>query len=135
MADKIHIKILTHEKTVYENDIDEFYIKAKDGQLGILKNHIPVVCSLDIGVLKTINNGEEECISVIGGILQFSNNRATILTDTAERECDIDVTRARHAKERAQARLKTQNEEIDIVRAQLSLARAIARISAKNKRL
>lgn len=131
--DKINLKIITHEKIVYEKDVDEIYVKARDGQLGILKNHIPLICALDIGVTKAVRGAEFDCISTIGGILQFSDNRATILTDTAELDCDIDVARAKQARDRAEARLKAKNEEIDIVRAQLALARAIARISASKK--
>ena len=70
----------------------------------------------------------------MGGILQFAHNKATILTDIAELECDIDVVRAKHAYERAQARMKARDEALDIVRAQMALAKAIARISAKEKR-
>ena len=44
MSDKIHLKVITHENIVYEDDIDELYVQATDGRLGILKNHIPVIC-------------------------------------------------------------------------------------------
>ena len=133
--DKIHLKVLTHEKVVFDNDIDELYVKSKDGQLGILKNHVPVICALDIGVTKVIENNKAQCIATIGGILQYSNNQAVILTDNAELDCDIDIVRANQAKERALARLKAKDDNIDITRAQISLARAIARISARDKHI
>ena len=66
----------------------------------------------------------------MGGILQFENNKATILTDNAELDCDIDIARAIQAKERAMARLKAKDDNLDLVRAQLALSKAIARISA-----
>ena len=132
---KIHLKVITHEKIVYENDIDELYTTAKDGRLGILANHIPVICALGIGVTKAVVGTDSQCIATMGGILQFSDNQATILSDCAELDCDIDITRARQAKERAEARLKAHDEEVDIVRAQLALARAIARIEARDKRI
>ena len=131
--DKIHLKVITHEKIVYDKFIDELIVKSKDGQLGILKNHIPVIAALDIGVTKAVIGAEFDCIATIGGILQFSNNTATILTDSAELDCDIDIARAKLAKERAEARLKAKDESVDITRAQLALARAIARISASKK--
>ncbi len=101
----IHLKIIAHEKIVYEEDINEVYVQATDGRLGILHNHIPVVCALDIGVTKVVINKQPRCIATMGGILQFSNNNAIILTDNAELDCDIDVARANQARERAQARL------------------------------
>jgi len=134
MSDKIHLKVITHERIIYEDDIDELYIQAKDGRMGILKNHIPVICTLDIGVTKVIKEKSEQCIATIGGILQFAHNCATILTDNAELDCDIDVARATQAKERAEARIKAQKDNIDITRAQIALARAIARINATDKK-
>lgn len=130
MSDKIHLKIITHEKIVFEQEVDEIYVQATDGRLGILKDHLPVICALDIGVTKIIFDNEERQIATMGGILQFENNKATILTDNAELDCDIDVARAIQAKERALARLKAKDDNLDLIRAQLALSKAIARISA-----
>ncbi len=134
MNDKIHLKVITHEKIVYEDDIDELYIQTTDGRIGILKNHIPVISTLGIGVTKVVKDKESQCIATMGGILQFAHNRATILTDIAELECDIDLVRAQHAKQRAQARLKAHDETIDMARVQLALAKAVTRISTKEKK-
>ncbi|MBQ8848078.1 MAG: ATP synthase F1 subunit epsilon [Candidatus Gastranaerophilales bacterium] len=133
MNDKIHLKVITHEKIVYEDYIDELYVQAIDGSLGILKNHLPIICALKVGVAKVVKEKMPQCIAIMGGILQFANNSATILTDVAELECDIDVARARQAKIRAEARLRARDENIDMARVQVALAKAIARISAKDK--
>ena len=134
MSDKIHLKVITHEKIVFEDDIDELYVQATDGRMGILKNHIPVIATLGIGITKVVKNNEDQCIATMGRILQFAHNKATILTDIAELECDIDLARARHAKERAEARIKAHDEAINITRAQIALSKAVARISIKEKR-
>ena len=134
MSDKIHLKVITHEKIVFEGDIDELYVQALDGRLGILKNHVPVIVTLGVGVTKIVQDGASQCIATIGGILQFAHNKATILTDIAELECDIDVARAKLAKERAEARLKAQEENLDVARAQIALSKAIARINAIDKK-
>ena len=134
MSDKIHLKVITHEKIVYENDIDELYVQTPEGKMGILKNHIPVISTLGIGVTKAVIGKDSDCIATMGGILQFANNKATILTDIAELECDIDVARAKHAKERAEARMKAHDETLDMARAKMALAKAITRISTKEKR-
>ena len=130
----IHLKVITHEKIIYENDIDELYVKSKDGELGILQDHQPLICALDIGVTKAVKNNVPQCIATIGGILQFSDNQATILTDNAELDCDIDVARARQAKERAEQRLKAKDDNVDMVRAQIALSKAIARIKASDNK-
>ena len=130
----MHLKIITHEKLVFDEDVDEIYTRAMDGEFGILKNHVPIIATLGIGVTKVVVDKTCECIATMGGILQFANNQATILTDIAELECDSDVARAKHAKERAEARMKAHDETLDITRAQMALAKAIARISTKEKR-
>ncbi len=134
MNDKIHLKVITHEKIVYEKDIDELYVQAKDGKIGFLKNHTPMICALGIGVTKAVSDNKPQCIATMGGILQFSNNNATILTDVAELDCDIDIARANHAKERAEARLRAKEDNLDVLRAQIALSKAIARISAKDNK-
>lgn len=134
MSDKIHLKVITHERIIFEDDIDELYVQAIDGRMGILKNHIPVISTLAVGVAKIVKDKEAQCLTIMGGILQFAHNKATILTDVAELECDIDLVRAKSALERAEARIKAQEETLDITRAQIALTKAIARISAKEKR-
>ena len=128
MSNGIHIKVITHQEIVYENDIDELYVKTPEGYMGILKNHIPIVCALNIGVAKVVKDKKPTCIAIMGGILQFSENKATILTD-------IDVARAKQARERAEARIKAKGDNIDMARAQIALAKAIARISATDKHI
>ena len=128
---QIHLKVISHENIVYESDINELYVQALDGRIGILPNHVPVVCGLDIGVAKTINAQEVKNIVVMGGILQFANNNAIILTDNAELDSDIDIVRAKNARERAEARLKAKDDNVDSVRAQIALSKAIARINAR----
>jgi F-type H+-transporting ATPase subunit epsilon len=134
MSDKIHLKVITHQKIVFEDDIDELYVQATDGRLGILKNHIPILATLNVGVARVVKGKESQCLAVMGGILKFANNEAIILTDVAELECDIDVARAKHAKERALARMQAKDENLDMVRVQVALSKAIARINAVDKK-
>lgn len=134
MGDKIHLKVITHQTIVYEDDIDELYVQASDGRMGILKNHIPVLATLNVGVAKIIKDKISQCITIMGGILKFANNEAIILTDVAELDCDIDIARAKHAKERALARIQAKDENMDMVRVQVALSKAIARINAVDKK-
>ena len=128
------LKIITHEKIVFEGEVDELVIQAKTGQMGILKDHIPVTTVLDIGVTKVRIGGSEHFFATMGGIFQFKDNVATILTDVCEDGCDIDVTRANDAKSRAEARLADNAAKIDTQRAQAALARSLARLKAALKK-
>lgn len=127
---KIHLKIITHEKIVYENDVDAVYSPGINGEFGVLYNHIPFMTTLKIGITKVIANGQQECVSTLGGIFQMRDNKITILADEAEKGCDIDVPRARLAKERAEARLGSAKDKKERARAERAIARAMARLKA-----
>lgn len=124
------LKIITHEKIVFNGDVDELVITTTSGQIGILKDHIPITTSLAVGVTKAKQGDDYKYFATMGGVFQFKDNNAVILTDICEESCDIDVARAKEAKNRAEARLAEANAEIDAQRAQAALARALARLQA-----
>lgn len=134
MTKKINLKIITHEKEVYNDRVDAIYSKSVEGEFGILPDHQPFMAALDIGVTRAEIDGKQEAFTTMGGIFQFKNNEALILTDLAEKGSDIDVTRAKSAKERAEARLGSHEVEIDNARAQMALAKAMARLKAAGQK-
>lgn len=124
------LKIITHERIVFEGEVDELVVQTKTGQMGILKDHVPLTTVLDVGVTKARQDIKYRYFATMGGVLQFKDNVATILTDVCEDGCDIDVTRANDAKSRAEARLADNDAKIDSQRAQAALARSLARLKA-----
>ena len=126
----MQLKIITHERIVYEGEVDEIVIQAQTGQIGILKDHIPMTTVLEIGVTKVRQGDKERFFATMGGVFQFKDDVATILTDVCEAGSDIDVTRANDAKSRAEARLADGTAKIDSQRAQAALARSLARLKA-----
>ena len=126
----MNLKIITHEKIVFQGEVDELVISTTSGQIGILKDHIPITTSLEIGITKAKIGDSFKHFATMGGVFQFKDNNAVILTDVCEESCDIDVARANAAKERAEARLAEQKADIDAQRAQAALARALARLQA-----
>jgi len=126
----MHLKIITHEKVVFDEPVDEIYIKGTDGEQGILPGHIPVVVALDIGVTKIVQGNNTKSFTTMGGVFQFRNNEAVILTNTAERGDEIDVTRAKEALKRAQARLAESEAIHDAKKTEAAIARALARLKA-----
>lgn len=129
----MNLKIITHEKIVFDSEIDELVIHTTSGQIGILKDHIPITTSLEVGVTKAKIGDKYRYFATMGGVFQFRDNQATILTDVCEDGNDIDVARANAAKERAEARLKEADANIDSQRAQAALARSLARLQAALK--
>ncbi len=131
----MHLKIITHEKAVFDEDVDEIYSKGVDGEFGILKGHIPFMTVLDIGVTKVVQGKDTKYFSTMGGVFQFKDDEGLILTQCAECSDDIDEVRARKAMERAKARLAELGAKIDAKRAEAALARAMARLKAKMNNL
>ncbi|GAB4266455.1 F0F1 ATP synthase subunit epsilon [Thermincola ferriacetica] len=131
MSDKqVKVEIVTPERIVFSEEVEFVVVPGEEGYLGILANHAPIVAALKIGVMKVIQNQKEIKLAISGGFMEVSKNKLVVLADTAERGDEIDVARARAAKERAEQRLASRTHDIDLVRAELALRRAIARIKA-----
>ena len=130
---KLHLKITTHEKIIFDSDVDEIYLKGTKGEFGILPGHIPFMSALDIGIAKVITKGQTERFTIMGGIFQLQGNEALILTQVAENAEEIDVERAKEAEKRARERLEEGPEGANVQRAEVALARAIARLKASQK--
>lgn len=126
----MHLKIITHEKVVFDENVDEIYTRGVDGEFGILKNHVPVMAALDIGVTHIRQGENSKYFTTMGGVLQFKDDECIILTTTAECGDDIDVARAKEALRRAKERLEDNNAAIDAKRAEAAVARAMARLKA-----
>lgn len=126
----MHLKIITHENIIFDEDVNEIYTKGTDGEFGILKDHEPIMAALDIGITKVIQNSGTKLFTTMGGILQYKDNEAIILTDAGEAGDSIDVARAKEAKSRAEMRLSEANAAIDAKRAEAALARALVRLKA-----
>lgn len=126
----MHLKIITHEKVVFDEDVDSIQTRGVDGEFGILKGHIPMMAALDIGVTRITQGSESRCFTTMGGVFQFKDDEGIILTNTAECGDEIDVARAKEALERAQARLNEHQAEVDSKRAEAAIARAMARLKA-----
>lgn len=133
MSKNLHLKITTHEKVIFDSDVDEIYAKGTQGEFGILPNHLPFMSALDIGVTKVIIDGKPKLFTTMGGIFQLKDNQALILTQAAESAEEIDIARAEEAKKRAEERLENEADTTDVNRAEIALARAIARIKASDK--
>lgn len=133
MSKKLKLKIITPQKILLEEEIDEVYTLSSTGEIGILPDHTAYMTPLDIGVTRYKKDKQKKFVSIMGGILQVKDNNVIILSNNAELGAQIDVARANTAKERAETLLKA-GEDVDTDRAQTALVRAIARIRAASGR-
>lgn len=127
------VEVVSPDRVVFESDnIVSLVAPGAEGSFGIMAHHAPIIAALQAGVLKLRDAHDREIyIAVSSGFLEASNNRVTVLCDTAELGDEIDVERAQRALERAQSRLsKFGDRGIDRERAQRAKERAIARLKA-----
>lgn len=127
----IHCRIITPQGVYKEMDVNIINIDTTEGQQGILPNHLPIVTMLKIGKITTDENGSRQEYAIAGGLFYFRDNKAEVLTDAIENKEEIDVDRAKRAKERAKQRIDSNNSNIDLQRAQIDLEKAINRLRVK----
>lgn len=130
MASTFNLKIITPERIVFDNPVDQLTAVARDGELTVLPGHEPLVTTLAIDILRYKVKGEEEIAAVVGGIMEVSTSEVTILSDVAELDVEIDEVRAKQAKERAVAEKTQKTDKMDVYATELALSRAIARLKA-----
>ncbi len=130
----IKVSVVTPDGLVYESDVEMVSTKAQSGELGILPGHIPMVAPLQIGAVRLKNDGKTELVAVSGGFLEVRPEKVTILAQSAEQSDEIDLDRAKRAKDRAEQRLQTHKQDhVDFRRAELALQRALNRINVSEK--
>jgi F-type H+-transporting ATPase subunit epsilon len=134
MAESLQLEIVTPEKKVVETRAEEVEISGKNGYLGILPGHAPLITELSVGEITYRENSREQRLAVAWGFAEVLPDKVTILAETAERPSEIDVERARKAKERAEQRLSSGDPNIDVDRALDSLHRAEARLDVAQQK-
>jgi|Deesub1362A_J573_1020465.scaffolds.fasta_scaffold00415_35 F-type H+-transporting ATPase subunit epsilon len=124
------VAIVTPERVVYGEEARFVQARGTEGELGILPLHTPLITSLAPGLLRVQKDGKWTVFAVSGGFLEVRDNRVVVLANAAERPEEIDVERAKRAKERAEQRLASKDPEIDVPRAKAALLRALTRLEA-----
>ncbi len=124
----LHVELVSPERILWTGEAEMVIARTLEGgEIAFLTGHAPFVGALDIGrVLIREEGGGDQLLAVHGGFVEVSNDRVTILSDVAEPKDQIDVPRARTAKERAEADLRT---DADSDTAALALRRAELRLS------
>jgi F-type H+-transporting ATPase subunit epsilon len=133
MADTFQLEIVTPEKKVVDTTAEEVQIPGKNGYIGVLPGHAPLITELSVGEIIFRENSVEQRLAVAWGFAEVLPNKVTILAESAERPSEIDVARARKAKERAEQRLTSGDTAVDVERALDALHRADARIDVAQK--
>lgn len=128
------LDIVTPEDVFFSGQVRVVVVRTAVGDVGLMKGHAPYVAPLGIGKLE-IAEGEKKRFAVISqGYVKCDESGVQILTDTAEWAENIDVNRAKAAKERAEKLLASKDANIDYARAEVALKKAIQRINISDLR-
>ncbi|MGB9679859.1 MAG: F0F1 ATP synthase subunit epsilon [Thermoanaerobacteraceae bacterium] len=128
-----HLEVLTPHRKFYEGDVEEIIVTITSGQMGVLKGHIPMAAALGIGVFKIKKDGEWKEAFISSGFMEVKRDSVTILSSAVEWPEEIDIERAKSAKERAEEKLRQKKSQQEYVLASAALRRALMRMQIANK--
>jgi F-type H+-transporting ATPase subunit epsilon len=134
---ELFLEVVTPSKTAYSGDIKSVSVPGTLGNFQVLYNHAPILSSMEIGIVKIVDDeGKEFEYSTSGGTIEVLNNKVLLLAESFESPDEIDARRAEEAEQRAKELLSRKNKaDIDLDRAELALHRSINRLKLKKKYL
>jgi F-type H+-transporting ATPase subunit epsilon len=125
---KLTLEIVTPERSLVREEVDEVVVPGSEGYLGVLPGHTPLLAMLKVGELWFRIGQQKQFLAIAGGFVEVLPDRVTVLADIAERAHDIDVARAEAARKRAEERLARPPVDVDIERARIALLKSLVRI-------
>lgn len=130
----MHLEIVTPERVVLSDDVDQVNAPTKDGRVGILPRHEPLMTLLDVGELSIIKDGVSTPYALSGGFMEVLGSRVTILADTVEHADEIDEARAEAARKRAEDLIANRRDDRTEADAEAQLNRALVRLKVAQLR-
>jgi F-type H+-transporting ATPase subunit epsilon len=124
----IDLQVLTPDRGIIRDRVDEVEIPGSEGYFGVLPGHRPMLASLTVGELWYRKGDEKIYLAIAYGFAEVLPDRVTILARLAERAEDIDVDRADAARRRAEERLTKPQSDIDYERARAALTKSLMRL-------
>jgi F-type H+-transporting ATPase subunit epsilon len=130
----IALHVVTPERQLLQETVDSLQLPGLDGYFGILPGHAPMITALGYGELTYQQGKELRHLTIMGGYAEVLGDKVTVLAEVGERAEEIDVDRARAAKERAEKLLsKTGDPDVDWDAAEFALRRSLIRLQTATK--
>jgi F-type H+-transporting ATPase subunit epsilon len=128
----LDLQIVTPERMLVHEQVDEVEIPGVDGYFGVLPGHTPLLAALTVGELWYRKGQEKTYLLIAYGFAEVLPDRVTILAQLAERAEEIDVERAEAARRRAAERLERKSE-VDYERARVALTKSLTRLQVSSR--
>ena len=130
---KIQLHIVSPERSLVNEAVDEVEIPGAEGYFGVLPGHTPMLALMGAGELWYRQGGEKHYMVIAYGFAEVQPDRVTVLAQTAEHAHEIDLARAEAAKKRAEERLARPSIDMDAERARISLLKSLIRLQVASK--
>jgi F-type H+-transporting ATPase subunit epsilon len=134
LPESLELQVVTPDRLLVQEMVDEVQVPGRNGYLGVLPGHAPLLSELQMGELSYRQGSRWTYLAVFWGFVEVLPDRVIVLAEMAERGEEIDVGRAEEARRRAEERLGRPGEaELDLNRAQVALQRAMVRIQVAGR--
>jgi F-type H+-transporting ATPase subunit epsilon len=130
---QIQLQIVSADRSLVNETVDEVEIPGSDGYFGVLPGHTPLLALLQVGELWYRQGQEKHYLSIAFGFAEVLPDRVTILAQIAEKADEIDIGRAEAAKKRAEERVSSPTVDMDAERARISLMKALIRLQVATR--
>jgi F-type H+-transporting ATPase subunit epsilon len=130
---KIHLLIVSADRSLVNETVDEVEIPGFDGYFGVLPGHTPLLAALQVGELWYRQGSEKHFLVIAFGFAEVQPDRVTILAQVAEKADEIDLARAEAAKKRAEERMARPVVDMDAERARISLMKSLIRLQVATR--
>ena len=132
---KLHLKIVTPERTILEEDVDQVALPTTEGEITVLPGHIALIATLKSGDLVVVSNGESVPMAITGGFIEVKDNTVAVLADFAEPVAELTEEAIEKAKAHAQDLQEKQKkgEVVDFEHFETELERSLNRVKVADK--
>mgnify|MGYP001611502697 FL=1 len=134
MAEKIRLRLVTPGRLLLDEEVDEVTAPGALGEFGVLPKHISFLTLLEVGEMSYKQGGERHHLALSGGYAEVLDEVMTVLAGAAEYSDEIDIERARAARERAEKRMaELSQEDKEFAASEAALRRALVRLQVAGK--
>ncbi|MGB0775005.1 MAG: ATP synthase F1 subunit epsilon [Akkermansiaceae bacterium] len=133
----LHLEIVTPEKKIFSDTVEDVYLPGEDGEMGVLELHAALVSALKPGELRYKKDGKVEELAIGSGFAEVTTEKVSVLTDMAAGESDIDEEKVEAAMQRAEealANIEHSDDLEEIAHLQATIAGSLAKLNLKRKR-
>lgn len=130
---ELHLKIVTPEKSIFDEQVSQVNVSTEQGEIGILPNHANLMAKVIPGELTIKRNGKAETMAVGSGFLQVTDNILTVMTDLATYASDIDERAVEEAKKRAEQALTQTLSDEEYAETLANLEKSLAQLRVKRR--